>query len=219
MKKSFIVVGLGRFGLGVVKTLASLKADVLAIDLYDEPVNKASEFVNNCAVCDSTKKSALKELGVSDIDHAVVAIGGNFQATILTVINLSELGVKNITVRIDDVEYETLMKRLGATDVIIPEEASAIGLAHQIISESITDYYNLDKEYGVVKIEVDEKFVPIELGVMDPRNKFEVNIVAIDRNGKYMIPKGVDMVLPGDILIVVGKSSKLSRFDRYINEN
>lgn len=217
MKKSFIVVGLGRFGLGIVRTLADLKCDVLAIDVDELAVNKAAEFLNNCAICDSTKLSALKELGINDIDHAVVAIGGNFQATILTVINLHELGIKKITVRIDDGEYEPVMERLGATEVVIPEEASALSLAHQIVSDNILDYYQINDDYGVVKLNVSANFKEATLADLDLRNKFDVNIVGLVRGNKFMIPKGTDMICPNDAVLFIGKGPKITKVERFLN--
>ena len=139
MKKSFVIIGLGRFGIGVVKELVSLKRDCLAIDKFEDAVKNVSQIMSNCAVADGTKIEALRELEVESVDHAIVAIGNNLQDTILTVINLRELGVKQITVRIDSDDFKDVMLRLGATDVIIPEEASAISLANQIISDTILD--------------------------------------------------------------------------------
>lgn len=219
MKKIFFVIGLGRFGLGITKTLCDLKSDLLAIDVNEAAVNKASEFVANCAICDSTKLSALKELGVSNTAHAIIAIGGNFQATILTLINLKELGFNNITVRIDDSNYTSVMERLGAKEVVIPEEASAISLAHQIMSDTILDYYKINNDYGVVQIVVKSTFVEKSLIDLNIRNKFDVNIVGVIRNDDFSIPKGTDLIKGNDIILVCGKTNKISRLDKFINNN
>ena len=163
MKKSFVIIGLGRFGIGVVKELVSLKRDCLAIDKFEDAVKNVSQIMSNCAVADGTKIEALRELEVESVDHAIVAIGNNLQDTILTVINLRELGVKQITVRIDSDDFKDVMLRLGATDVIIPEEASAISLANQIISDTILDYYSVHDEYSMATIVVRKNFEEISL--------------------------------------------------------
>lgn len=218
MKKSFIVIGLGRFGLNIVKTMADLKCPVIAIDINEEQVKKAAHFVEHCAACDSTKKEVLEELGVKNIDHSIVAIGNNLLATILTTINLVELGVKNITVRVDDAAYVALLKRVGATEVIIPEEASAKSLANQLVSDNFLEYFRIDASNGVVQIRIPDDFKPITLIQLDSRNRFDVNIVGITREGKFSIPKGVDTIMPGDILLAVGKSSKILKLDEAIRE-
>lgn len=218
MKKSFAVIGLGRFGLSIVKTLSELKCDVLAIDQDNERVSKASEYIQNCAVCDATKKVYLHDLAVQNVDHAIVAIGNNLQATILATINLHELGVKKITVRVDDEEYISVVNRLGATDIIIPEESAAVSLAHQIVSDNILDYYKIKKEYGVSQLRVKKGFNPIVLIDLDSRNKFDVNIVGIIRKEDFFIPRGTDKVIGEDILLVVGKATKVLKLDQYLNE-
>lgn len=218
MKKSFVVIGLGRFGLCIVKTLSQLKCDVLAIDQSNDCVARAAEYIQNCAVCDATKKANLHDLSVQNCDHAIVAIGNNLQATILATINLHELGVKKITVRVDDEEYIPVVTRLGATDIIIPEESAAISLSHQIVSDNILDYYKIKKEYGVSQLKVKSSFEPTILIDLDTRNKFDVNIVGIIRNDDFFIPRGTDKIIPYDVLLVVGKANKVLKLDQYINE-
>ncbi len=218
MKKSFAIIGLGRFGLGIVKTLSELKCDVLAIDVRRDSVEKAAEYNNHCVICDATKKANLKELGINNIDHAVVAIGNNLQSTILTTINLKELGVPHITVRVDEEEYISVMERLGATDVIIPEEASSISLANQIVSDNVLDYYKVKKEYSMMQIKVRKLFKARTLIDIDSRNKYNVNIVGIIRNEEFFIPKGTDEIRAEDILLIIGKTNNIIKFDNSIND-
>lgn len=217
MKKSFIIIGLGRFGLGIVKTLSSLKADVMALDVDRERVTKASEYLEHCIICDATKLSNLRELGVSNIDHAVVAIGNNLQATLLTTINLKELGVKQITVRVDDVEYVSVMERIGATEVVVPEEASAHALANQIVSDNIVDYHKVEKDYGLIQIKISPHFNETSLIDLNLRNSYDINVIGIIRDKKFFIPKGQDFLKPLDIVIVIGKTDKITKFDRFVN--
>ena len=146
MKKSFIIIGLGRFGSNVAKTLVDMNCDVLAVDINEESVTAISHYVHHCVIADASKESVLKELGVGSIDHAVVAIGNNLQATILTLVNLKKLGVPRITVRADEEGHKEVYKLLGASEVIIPEEASAISLANQITSDPILDYYKVSRD-------------------------------------------------------------------------
>lgn len=217
MKKSFLVVGLGRFGMGIVETLSSLKADVMAIDVDETRVIKAGEFIEHCFICDSTKESNLKELGVKNIDHAIIAIGGNMQSTILTTIILKEMGIEKITVRVDDDYFTPVMYKIGATDIVLPAKAAAVSLANQIVSDSIVDYYKILQDFGLVKIKVSEDFEKVTLIDMDLRNKFDINVVGIMRNEKFFIPRGSDFIMPEDTILVIGEHSKIMKFDHYVS--
>lgn len=218
MKKSFIVIGLGRFGLSVVNQLAKQTNQLIAVDVDEKRVDLIKGEVVQCFCCDCTNKNVLEELNVSKIDHAIVAIGNNLEATILTTMNLKELGVKKVTVRIDETKYENLLKRVGADVVIVPEEDAGIELAKKVVSDSILDYYQVDKEYGVVQISIPNNFKEQSLIELDARNKFDVNIVGVIRNKSFFIPKGQDKVQPNDVIMVVGKSNKIIKFDNYVNK-
>lgn len=218
VKKSYIVIGLGRFGSSIVRVLSNMNCDVLAIDINEESVQAISDYTNHCVIADSTKLAVLKELGCSQIDHAVVAIGNNLQSSILTVLNLKSLGVPRITVRADEERHKEIFSMLGANEVIIPEEASAISLANQILSDSVIDYYPLSGDYSMVKIIVGENFTPKSIIDLNVRVLFDVNIVGIIKNGVFAIPKPNDLISPGDILVVVGISENYKRFDLFLNE-
>lgn len=216
-RKNFVVIGLGRFGSTVARALAAMNREVLAIDINPESVESVASVVSHCVIADATKLSVLTDLGVKAIDHAVVAIGNNLQASILTTVNLRKLGVKNITVRADETGHKEVFQMLGAQEVIIPEEASAISLANQIISDGLLDYYGIDKEYAIVQFEVGEDFIPKTLIDLNLRNKFDINIVGIISNGKFFIPKGTDVINPCDIVVVVGQKQKIAKFDSFMN--
>ncbi len=217
MKKSFVVIGLGQFGTGIVKELVALRSDCLAIDKNEKAVEGISHLVPNCAICDSTKIEALKELDVESINHAIVAIGENIEETILTVINLKELGVKQITVRINSQTFADVMKKIGATEIIIPEEASAKSLAHQIISDSILDYLKVNEEYSLAKIVVGGDFKETSLRDLNTIKRFDINILGINRGDDFIQPKADDTILPGDILTVFGPDKKINKFDTFLN--
>lgn len=218
MKKSFIVIGLGRFGASVARTLAGLNCDILGVDISEDCVSEIVEDVEHCVIADSTKIATLKELGAASIDHAVVAIGNNLEASILTTMNLKALGVKNITVRSDSKAYTEMYERLGATEVIIPEEDSANSLANQIASDAILDYYQVDKNYVIVQIQVGKNFPAQSLIDLNLRNKFDVNIVGIIHEDKFYIPRGTDYLMPEDIMVLVGTKQKIRKVDTFINQ-
>lgn len=218
MKKTFMIIGLGRFGSCVAKALVKNKADIIAIDKDEKSVREISKFVNNCVIADSTSLNVLADLDASKIDHAVIAIGNNLQASILTIINLRKLGVKKITVRADDLSYEEVFEALGATDVIIPEESSAYSLANQIISDTVLDYYGVSDDYAMVKVIVRAGFEAKNLIELNLRALFDVNIVGIIREDKFFIPKGTDTINPRDVVVVVGTRAKINKLDDFFNK-
>ncbi len=219
MKKTFMVIGLGRFGSCVARVLVNNKCDIIAIDKNEKSVRDLSKIVNNCVIADATSLSVLSDLDANKVDHAIVAIGNNLQASILTVINLKKLGVRKITVRADDITYKEVFEALGATDVIVPEESSAISLGNQIMSDSVLDYYGVSDDYAMVKVIVGNLFVPKNLIELNLRSLFDVNVVGITRNNKFFIPKGTDSINPGDVVVVVGTRNRISKLDDFFNKD
>ncbi len=217
MKKSFIVVGLGQFGQSVARTIESLKGEVLAVDVDEEEVRKISESVTRCAICDSTSLAALKELGVENMTDGIIAIGNDLQSAILTLMNLKELGVQRVIVRLSDKTYAPIFERLGADKLVVPEEDFGVALAHSLVSRNVSDYYQIASKYSIVRMKVGESFAEKTLIDMDARNRYDVNIIGVFRGGEFSIPKATETVHAGDELLVIGKNDKIDRFDLYVN--
>src|SRR5690554_3480329 len=139
MKKSIAVIGLSRFGLNLVENFSKLNVDVIAIDHDKESVNKAAEFIQNVMIADSTNIDALKEAGIGNVDHAIVAIGQNEQAnlatSIITIIKLKQLGIKEITARADDKDSAEALKLVGANSIVLPLNIASERIAYKIRSE------------------------------------------------------------------------------------
>ena len=219
MKKHFIVIGLGRFGKSVAETLEDMGEEILAVDNKPDAVAEVSKNVSNCVIADATKLDVLEDIGVEAYDHAVVAIGNNLEASILTVTNLKRLGVRKITVRVDTEEHKEIFKLLGANEIVVPEEAAGIDLANQIYSDAIIEYHVISGDYVMAKIKSDFDFSKKNLIDMDLRNKFGVNIVGIIRNKLFFIPRGTDFFMKEDIIVIAGKKNKIKKFARYVSNN
>lgn len=216
MKKKFLVLGLGRFGMQVAKALDDMNNEVLACDIEQDRVELAAQFLQYAEICDASKMEVLKEINAQTYSAAIVCIG-SLQSTFLAIANLHELGVEKIYVRLETEEYENICKKLGATNVIIPEEAAAISLAHEVMSDNILDYYEINDKYGVVQVRIRESFQPTSLMDLDLRNRFDINVIGIMRGKDFFIPKGVDTINPHDTVLVVGTTNKISKFEREIN--
>ena len=215
--KSFAVIGLGQFGRSVVKELADNGMDVIAIDNNEEVAKEVAADLPTTFIADSTDEKALKELGIGEVDAAIVAYGDNKQASVLTTVILRELGVKNIIVRVDDDYYVPIMKKLGATEVITPQKAAGSALANRIGNEDFQEYYKLDNRYSVVSIIINPGFFPVTLKDMNPKNVYGVNVVLIRRSNKSFVPGGNDSLLPDDIVYVVGTTKEIYAFREAIN--
>ena len=216
-KKSFAVIGLGQFGRSIVKELADNGMDVIAIDINEDIAKEVAAELSTTFIADSTDEKALKELGIGDVDAAIVAFGDNQEASVLTTVILRELGVKNIIVRVDDDYYVPIMKKLGATEVITPQKAAGSALANRIGNEDFQEYYKLDAKYSVVSIIINPGFFPQTLKDMNPKNVYGVNIVLIKRANKSFVPGGNDSLLPDDIVYVVGTTKEIYAFREAIN--
>ena len=216
-KKSFAVIGLGQFGISIVEELVGNGMDVIAIDSDEEAVKKISNLLPTVAIANSTDEESLKELGIKDVDAAIVAFGSHIEATILTTVILKELGIKTIIVRVDDSYYLPILKKLGATEVITPQKAAGIALANRLGNEDFKDFYKLDDKYSVVSIVINSAYVPEQLKDLSSKDKYGVNIVLIMRNGRSFVPGGNDSLLPDDTIFVVGGTKEIRNFREAIN--
>ena len=216
-KKSFAVIGLGQFGKAVVDELLENGMDVIAIDSSEEAISKVSKYLPTAFVADSTDEQALKELGIKDVDAAIVAYGGNKEASVLTTVILRELGVEQIIVRVDDDYYVPIMKKLGATDVITPQKAAGAALANRLGNEDYKDFYRLDAKYSVISIIINPGFIPVTLRELNSKETYGVSIVLVIRNNKSFVPGGNDSLLPDDTIFVVGTTKEIKSFREQIN--
>ena len=215
--KSFAVIGLGQFGRALVDELLENGMDVIAIDTSEEAINKVSKYLPTAFVADSTDEQALKELGIKDVDAAIVAYGGNKEASVLTTVILREMGVEQIIVRVDDDYYVPIMKKLGATDVITPQKAAGAALANRLGNEDYKDFYRLDAKYSVISIVINPGFIPVTLKELNCKEIYGVSIVLVIRNNKSFVPGGNDSLLPDDTIFVVGTTREIKDFREEIN--
>jgi trk system potassium uptake protein TrkA len=228
MSKSFAVIGLGQFGLAITRTLVELGQEVLAIDRDPEAIQKIETLTATAFVAECTSGPALKDVGIHNVDVAIVAFGDNIHDTILTTAILSELEVSKIIVRLDSPEYENLLKKLGASHFIRPTTDAGRNLAIRLAGSSFTDYFALDKSFGVSTITIPAMFKPNTLIELAWRNKYDVNIILIQKpsvdgeDGQLedaKLAKGDEVLNPGDVIFVVGTNEKLLRFSNLLKKN
>lgn len=216
-KKSFAVIGLGEFGRAILEELVDNGMDVIAIDNNEESVKQVSKILPTVFLADSTDQQALEQLGIGDVDSAIIAYGDSVEASVLTTVILRELGVRRILVRADNEYYVNILKKLGATEVITPQKAAGAALANRLGNEDFRDYYKLTDKYSVVSIVINPGYIPRTLKELNPKAVFGVSLVLVTRKGKSFVPGGNDSILPDDTIFVVGTTKDIRKFRESIN--
>ncbi|MGM8211902.1 potassium channel family protein [Virgibacillus sp. W0430] len=217
MKREFAVIGLGRFGGSICKELSSEGMQVLAIDNDPHKVNEYKNIASHAVIADSTDEAALKELGIKNLDHVIIAIGDNIQASILTTVILTDLGIKKITVKAQNDYHEKILNKIGADHVVHPERDMGKRIAHSLISSNILDYLELSDDHSIVEVKSGQKMIGKTLIDLDIRANFGCNVVAIKRKKDINVSPRADYALQeDDILIVIGADKDISKFEKHL---
>ena len=208
--KSYIVVGLGRFGSEVARQLYRCGCEVLAIDVKSELVQQISPDVTHAAVADSRDKEVLKMLGAGDFDCAVIAIGDDLAASVLVTMNMKELGVPYWVCKAHDDLHRRVLEKLGADRVVIPEQENAARLAKSLSSPNLLDYIELSEDYSIIELPAPKSWEGKNLKELNVRAKLGVNILAVRRSGKMDVSPAADFTFQsGDIVVVLGDTKAL----------
>lgn len=227
MKKKFAILGLGHFGMNLSLCLTNMGAEVLAVDNKEQQVEKLRDRVSHAMIADVKDQSALRALGLEDMDAVVVAIGEDFESSILATANLQDIGVKRIINRVVSPIHEKLLKMMKVDDLILPEGEAAQQLATKLIRKGVLEYLELSKHYSIVEIQVPQEFIGKALGQLDLRKNYNVNLITIIRQDKKksLIPFGSNseeievigvpdssyIFKKDDILVVFGGENSLKK--------
>lgn len=195
MKKEYAVIGLGRFGGSICKALSEEGLEVMAMDMNEDRVNEYAKIASHAVIGDSTDESVLKNLGIRNFDHVIVAIGENIQASILTTIMLKELGVKMVTVKAQNDYHEKVLNKIGADRIVHPERDMGRRIAHKIISNNVLDYLELSDEYSLIEIVANSRLAGHSLLDLDIRARYGINIVAIKRGKEVIVSPLADEMI------------------------
>ncbi len=212
--RQFAVIGLGRFGGSLARTLIEMGNEVLAIDRDPERVQAFASLVTHAVEADSTDERALKALGIRNFDVVVVSIGDDIQSSILTTLILKEMGVNKIVVKARNDLHGKVLYKIGADRVIYPERDMGIRVAHSLISPNILDFIELSGDYSIMEISAGEKFSGKSLKELDFRARFGCNVIAIKSGERMNVsPTAQDVIHSGDILIVLGHNRDLKKLE------
>ena len=208
--KSYIVIGLGRFGQTLARQLCALGAEVLAMDVRNDLVQQVAADVTHAVVGDAQDKEVLRALGVRNFDCAVIAIGNDLAASVLTVMNLKELGVPYVVCKAHDETHRRVLEKLGVDRVVIPEQEYGERMARSLMSHNVLDYIELSEAYGILEVPAPKGWIAKTILELNVRAKLGVNIIAV-KNGQTtnVSPSAHYKILAGDVMVVLGDNKAL----------
>lgn len=227
MPKSFVVIGLGRFGSQIARALIEKGFEVIVVDQNEERVNEFSEIATSALVMDATDEKALKDAGIGDCDCAIVSVGQNISSSILITMLLKDLGVKEIIVKEISSVHGKILEKLGATKIINPEKDTALRLAHSFTSPRIFDIIEVSPDYSIMEVVAPKDFWGRALREIRLRRDYRVSVIAIRRkraifrNGVpdfeeevIIAPGADDEIAENDILVLLGKYEDLEKVSK-----
>ena len=213
--RNFLVIGLGEFGKSVAKTLFKNKSTVLAIDSSPDLIQQALNegFIDEAVILDATDELALKNVVKDDFDTAFVSVGDNIQASILITLHLKELGLKNIICKAVNHTQGRVLEKIGATQVVFPEESMGEKIAFSVLRPTIIEYFKFSEDYFIYEVKIPNSYVDKSLSELNLRHKYEINILAIKHSdGKMNITPDPNMKLgKDDLLVVLARESTIGK--------
>lgn len=221
----FAVIGVGRYGSTIAKRLAEKGSQVFAFDDNEDKIESIKDDVAYAVTLDATDKKALQSQSVSEMDAVVVAIGENFEATILTCVHLLDLNVKRIIARASGKHQKLILEKVGINEIITPEDEVAFVVREKLINPSILSFLQLPDDYEIAEIIAPNGVIGRTIDNVEFRNQYELTLVTIKReydvkkNGESLkeqhvlgVPSSDTQIVECDTLVVFGTSKNVQRF-------
>lgn len=212
IKKSYAVFGLGRYGIAVARELIKSGADVLAVDIDEENVNDAIAEIPLCKCADVTDANVIDKLGIANFDVVIIAMASNLEASVMATTLCKEVGVKRVIVKCANEMHQKILNRIGADEVVFPENESGTRLAKNLLSGGFIDMVELSDEIAVLNIDVIDEWCGKTLAELNLRKKYGINIIAINKNGSVSVEVNPTIPLQNDMeLVVVVDTKKIDK--------
>ena len=215
--KTFLVIGLGRFGAAVAPELCVLGNEVLAMDVHEDLVQAAAPHVTHAVTADARDPEVLRALAVRNFDCAVVAVGGDIGNSALITLNLKELGVNKVVCKAASHTHRKVLEKIGADRVVFPEHEMGNKLAHALSSSHVLNFIELSDEASIVEVPVPAMWVGKTIREIDVRNAYGVNVIALRRGEKqkFVIAPGGDATLAEqDVIVVLGLDKNINAIQK-----
>jgi len=220
VRKQILVIGAGRFGSAVARTLAASGHEVVVADRDEAALRTVMDEVAHAAVVDATDEEALRRLGVANFDTVVVAIATDFEAGVLATVAAKEVGAEHVVAKATSSTAARVLLRVGADEVVRPEHDMGVRLAHQIATPSIVDAFMLGDEHEVIEVDVGkQEAMHGRLSKLRLPNRFGVQVIAVNRGGQLTVSPSADFeVRKGDRVVVIGEIQAVRRFERELGD-
>ena len=216
---SFGVIGLGRFGSALVKTLAEAGKEVIAIDKDEQRVKAVRKYTDFAFVVDNLNQETLEETGIQNCGTVTICIGEALDVSILTTMLVIRMGIPTVISKANSQEHGEVLKQLGAM-VVYPESDMAVRIGKRLISGSLIDYISLDDNVEVRRIAVGGAMVGHSILELNIRNAYGINVIAVERDHQTDVEFPPQYVFrEGDIVAVIGKEDKIDHFEREMQNN
>ena len=211
-KKTYAVFGLGRYGEAVAKELVENGMEVIAVDADQKIVNDAAAFLPVCKCADVTDPEVISRLGIRNIDTVIICMASNLEASVMAVTLCKEVGVQNVIAKCANEMHQKILLRVGADKVVFPENESGIRLAKNLLSSGFIDMISLSKDVSVIEIDVRDEWCGKNLIELNLRQKYGLNIVAIQKGESVNVNINPEQPLEADTtLIVIANIAKLGK--------
>jgi trk/ktr system potassium uptake protein len=223
-KRSFAVIGLGRFGSAMATTLAQLGHEVIGIDSDEEKVARLSDLVSQAVQLDATDEKAIKAAGIQDVDVAIISIGENIESSLLVAMLVKDLGIPTIIAKAITPLHGRILERLGVSRVIFPERDMAVRVAHSLVVPNVLDYIELSRDFSIVEMPAPPEFVGRTLKDLALRPKYGLTLIAIKRAAAAggettnVAPAAEERIEAGDVLSLLGPNERLSQLDALLRK-
>ena len=212
--KTFVVIGLGRFGTAVATELCELGHEVLAIDASEEGVQQVADRVTHAVAGDARDPAVLRALGVRNYDCAIVAVGDDVGNSALITLNLKEIGVKRVICKAQSHVHRKVLEKIGADRVVFPEHEMGVKLAQGLSSSNVLNFIELSEDVGIVETTVPKEWYGKNLIELDVRARYKVNIIAVRKKGEedFNVTPGPSTIMePGDAVVALGRTEDVNR--------
>src|SRR5512136_3367172 len=224
-KRTFAVIGLGRFGSAMATTLTELGHEVIGIDSDEERVAGISDYVAQAVQLDATDEKALRASGIQDVDVAVISIGERIDSSLLVVMLVKELGISTIIAKATTPLHGRILERLGVSRVVFPERDMAIRVAHSLVVPNVLDYVELSRDFSIVEMPAPRPFVGRTLRELALRTSYGLTLIAIKRaapsgqeQATIVAPLADDRIEAGDVLSLLGPNERVSQLDALLRK-
>ena len=212
MKQSYAVFGLGRYGCSVAIELVKNGAEVLAVDIDEEIVNEMSSIIPYCKCADITEPEVIKNLGIANIDVAIIAMATNLEASVMATMLCKEVGVKTVIAKCSNEMNYKILSKVGADRVVLPEIESGTRLAKNLLSSGFIDMIELSKDVSIIELDVKPEWEGKNLLELNLRKRYSINVMAVVDQENISVNVDPKLRLEKTMkLIVIANTSKLNK--------